>query len=218
MAARAGSERRCFVPRWLIPPLWLLAALGCGWIVLTTPVVADLTLFVPQCRSGRGIVAGAVAQRSDHPANSVGSGRRCRNRPRAAGPSRQLAERLRSTALLARVANGADALPEAELQALFAHQLPARFERRPGALYSGWPARRFAATLGRVAVAAGRISETLAGRRPDRRIVDSAAVVAGSNREPATRGVSGSRRMATAPCCWSKRGLPATTSPPSAKR
>jgi hypothetical protein len=26
------------VRRWLIPLLWLLAALGCGWIVLTTPV------------------------------------------------------------------------------------------------------------------------------------------------------------------------------------
>ena len=31
--------------RWPVPLLWLLAALGCGWIVLTTPVVADLALF-----------------------------------------------------------------------------------------------------------------------------------------------------------------------------
>ncbi len=106
--------------RWSIPLLWLLAALGCGWIALTTPVAADLTLFVPradpvaellleQLRSGPttrlillGLAGDAEAER--------------------AAVSRRLAERLRASGLFVRVANGADVLPEAELQALFAHR------------------------------------------------------------------------------------------------
>ncbi|MFZ1641826.1 MAG: MMPL family transporter, partial [Candidatus Contendobacter sp.] len=108
------------MPRWRIPLFWLLAALGCGWIALATPVAADLTLFVPradpvaellleQLRSGPttrlillGLAGDAEAER--------------------AAVSRRLAERLRASGLFVRVANGADALPEAELQALFAHR------------------------------------------------------------------------------------------------
>ncbi|MGB4874663.1 MAG: hypothetical protein WBQ93_04285, partial [Candidatus Competibacter sp.] len=36
------------VRRKWVPLLWLLAVLACGWIVATTPVVADLTLFAPR--------------------------------------------------------------------------------------------------------------------------------------------------------------------------
>ena len=108
------------MPRWPIPLLWLLAALGCGWVVLTTPVVADLTAFIPradpvaellleQLRSGPttrlillGLAGDAEAER--------------------AAVSQRLVERLRASGRFARVANGADALPEAELQALFAHR------------------------------------------------------------------------------------------------
>ncbi|MDS4028985.1 MAG: MMPL family transporter [Candidatus Contendobacter sp.] len=106
--------------RWSIPLLWLLAALGCGWIALTTPVAADLTLFasradpvaellLEQLRSGPttrlillGLAGGAETER--------------------AVVSQRLAERLKVHNEFARVTNGADALPEAELQALFAHR------------------------------------------------------------------------------------------------
>ena len=106
--------------RWSISLLWLLAALGCGWIVLTTPVAADLSLFasradpvaellLEQLRSGPttrlillGLAGDAEAER--------------------AAVSQRLAERLRASGRFARVANGADALPDAELQTLFAHR------------------------------------------------------------------------------------------------
>ena len=106
--------------RWPIPLFWLLAALCCGGIILKTPVVADLTLFVPhadpvaellleQLRSGpttRLILIGLTgAAETDR-----------------AAVSRRLAEELRSRGPFVRVANGADALPEAELQTLFAHR------------------------------------------------------------------------------------------------
>ncbi|MBL8258909.1 MAG: MMPL family transporter [Candidatus Competibacteraceae bacterium] len=105
--------------RW-IPLLWLLAALASGWIVWTTPVVADLTLFAPradpvaellldQLRSGPttrlvllGVDGGSEADR--------------------AAVSRRLAERLRPDGAFARVVNGAETLPEADLQALFARR------------------------------------------------------------------------------------------------
>lgn len=106
--------------RWLVPLLWLLAALVCGWIVLKTPVATDLTPFVPradpvaellleQLRSGPttrliliGLAGGSEAER--------------------AATSRGLAGNLRASSRFVRVANGADALPEAEMQALFAHR------------------------------------------------------------------------------------------------
>ena len=40
-------DRLNLVRRKWVPLLWLLAVLACGWIVATTPVVADLTLFAP---------------------------------------------------------------------------------------------------------------------------------------------------------------------------
>ena len=111
---------------------WLLAMLICAWIVFTTPVTADLTLFVPrtdpvaelllkQLRSGPatrliliGLSGGTETARAD--------------------ASRQLAMRLQTSGLFSRVANGADALPEAALQMLYTHRyllspaiLPERF-------------------------------------------------------------------------------------------
>ncbi|HOB62840.1 MAG TPA: MMPL family transporter [Candidatus Competibacteraceae bacterium] len=106
--------------RWSIPLLWLLAALLCGAIVLKTPVVADLTLFVPrddpvaellleQLRSGpttRLILIGlAGGSESDR-----------------AVASRALADRLRADHRFSRVANGDDTLPETELRTLFAQR------------------------------------------------------------------------------------------------
>jgi len=104
----------------------------CAWIVFTTPVTADLTLFVPrtdpvaelllkQLRSGPatrliliGLSGGTETARAD--------------------ASRQLAMRLQTSGLFSRVANGADALPEAALQMLYTHRyllspaiLPERF-------------------------------------------------------------------------------------------
>lgn len=106
--------------RWRIPLLWLLAALVCGALVFKTPVVADLTLFVPradpvaellleQLRSGPttrliliGLAGGSEAER--------------------AAVSRALAERLRAEERFSRVANGTDTLPETELHTLFAQR------------------------------------------------------------------------------------------------
>jgi predicted exporter len=100
--------------------LWLLAVLAGGVIVLMTPLTADLALFAPrddpkaallleQLRTGPAtrLILAAIAGDSELA---------------RATASRQLAERLRATDLFARVANGADLLPDAELQRLFAHR------------------------------------------------------------------------------------------------
>jgi predicted exporter len=106
--------------RWPVPLLWLLAALGCGWIVLTTPVAADLTLFAAR--------ADPVAQllleqlRSGPTTRLILLGLAGDAETERAAVSQRLAERLRANDLFVRVANGADALPEAELQVLFAHR------------------------------------------------------------------------------------------------
>ena len=106
--------------RWRIPLIWLLAALLCGGIILKTPVAADLTLFVPrtdpvaellleQLRSGpttRLILIGLTGDAESE----------------RAAVSRRLAEQLRASGFFVRIANGADALPETELQTLFAHR------------------------------------------------------------------------------------------------
>ncbi len=106
--------------RWPIPLLWLLAALGCGWIVLTTPVAADLTLFASRADPVAELLLEQL--RSGPTTRLILLGLDGDSETARAAASRQLAERLRSTALFARVANGADALPEAELKALFAHR------------------------------------------------------------------------------------------------
>ncbi len=115
-----GSEWWCFVPRRLIVSLWLLAMLACGGIVLTTPVVADLTLFVPRADPVAELLLEQL--RSGPTTRLILLGLDGDSETARAAASRQLAERLRSTALFARVANGADALPETELQALFARR------------------------------------------------------------------------------------------------
>lgn len=106
--------------RWLIPPLWLLAALSCGWIVLTTPVVADLTLFAPRADPVAELLLEQL--RSGPTTRLILLGLEGDAEAARAAVSRQLAERLRASAGFTRVANGADALPDAELQTLFAHR------------------------------------------------------------------------------------------------
>ncbi len=108
------------MPRWLIPPLWLLAVLSCGWVVLTTPVVADLTLFVPRADPVAELLLEQL--RSGPTTRLILIGLGGDTEAAHAAVSRQLAERLRASSLFARVANGADVLLEAELQALFAHR------------------------------------------------------------------------------------------------
>ncbi len=108
--------------RWLIPPLWLLAALGCGWIALTTPVVADLTLFLPRSDPVAELLLEQL--RSGPTTRLILVGLAGDSETVRASVSRRLAERLRADGSFARVANGADPVPEAELQALFAHRYP----------------------------------------------------------------------------------------------
>ena len=128
-APTGGREGR---RRWPILLIWLLAALGCGWVAWTTPVVADLTAFIPradpvaerlleQLRSGpttRLILLGLAGDAETE----------------RAAVSQRLAERLRASGRFARIANCADVLPEAELRILSAHRYqlsptvaPARF-------------------------------------------------------------------------------------------
>ena len=106
--------------RWQIPLFWLLAALLCGGIILKTPVVADLTLFVPRA----DLVAELLLEqfRSGPTTRLILIGLTGAAETDRAAVSRRLAEQLRSSGPFVRVANGADALPEAELQILFAHR------------------------------------------------------------------------------------------------
>ena len=115
-SAEEGSQRY----RRLIVSLWLLAVLGCGWVVLTTPVTADLTLFVPRADPVAELLLEQL--RSGPTTRLILLGLDGDSETARAAVSRQLAERLRSTALFTRATNGTDALPETELQALFAHR------------------------------------------------------------------------------------------------
>jgi len=115
-----GHEWWRFVPRRLIPSLWLLAMLACGWVALATPVAADLTLFAPRADPVADLLLEQL--RSGPTTRLILIGLEGDSETTRAAASRQLAERLRATARFARVANGADALPEAELRALFAHR------------------------------------------------------------------------------------------------
>lgn len=108
------------MPRWSIPLLWLLAALGCGWIVLTTPVAADLTLFAARADPVAELLLEQL--RSGPTTRLILLGLAGDTEPERAAVSQRLVERLRASGGFARVANGADALPEAELQVLFAHR------------------------------------------------------------------------------------------------
>jgi len=106
--------------RWSIPLLWLLAALGCGWIVLTAPVAADLALFASRADPVAELLLEQL--RSGPTTRLILLGLAGDVEPERAAVSQRLAERLRADGGFARVVNGADALPEAELQALFAHR------------------------------------------------------------------------------------------------
>ena len=106
--------------RWPIPLLWLAAALVCGWIVIKTPVVADLTLFLPRADPMAELLAEQL--RSGPTTRLILIGLSGDAEAARAHISQQLAERLRASGQFSRVANGADALPEAELQTLYAHR------------------------------------------------------------------------------------------------
>ncbi len=108
------------MPRWLIPLLWLLAMLGCGWIVLTTPVVADLALFAPRTDAVAELLLEQLRQGPT--TRLILLGLENDTEQARATTSRQMGERLRANALFTRVANGAETLPEAEMQVLFAHR------------------------------------------------------------------------------------------------
>ena len=106
--------------RWPVPLLWLLAALGCGWIVLTTPVAADLALFASRADPVAELLLEQL--RSGPTTRLILLGLAGDTESERAAVSQRLVERLRDNREFARVANGADALPEAELQALFAYR------------------------------------------------------------------------------------------------
>ena len=106
------------VRRKLVPLLWLLAVLVCGWTVATAPVVADLTLFAPRADPVAELLLEQL--RSGPTTRLILLGLEGGSEADRAAVSRRLAERLRPASAFARVANGAEALPDAELQALFA--------------------------------------------------------------------------------------------------
>ena len=114
-ASGKGSKRR-----WWIPLVWLLAALGCGWIVATTPVTADLTVFVPRADPVADLLLEQL--RSGPTTRLILIGLSGDSEAARAQVSRRLAEQLQDNGRFTRVANGADALPEAELQTVFAHR------------------------------------------------------------------------------------------------
>ncbi|MBE2293508.1 MAG: MMPL family transporter, partial [Phycisphaerales bacterium] len=98
----------------------LLAALACAWIVATTTVTADLSAFVPR---GDPVADLLLEQlRSGPTTRLILMGLSGDSEAVRATTSQQLAERLRHNPLFARIANGADTLPETELQTLFAHR------------------------------------------------------------------------------------------------
>ncbi|MBK7541871.1 MAG: MMPL family transporter [Candidatus Competibacteraceae bacterium] len=105
------------VRRKWVPLLWLLAVLACGWIVATTPVVADLTLFAPRADPVAELLLEQL--RSGPTTRLILLGLEGGSEADRAAVSRRLAERLRPASAFARVANGAETLPDAELQALF---------------------------------------------------------------------------------------------------
>ncbi len=106
--------------RWPILVLWLLAALGCAWTALTTPIATDLSLFVPRADPVAELLLEQL--RGGPTTRLILIGLEGDSETARAAASRQLAERLRDSDRFARVANGADLLPEGELRFLFAHR------------------------------------------------------------------------------------------------
>ena len=105
---------------WPILVFWLLAALGCAWTALTTPIATDLSLFVPRADPVAELLLEQL--RGGPTTRLILIGLEGDSETTRAAASRQLAERLRDSSRFARVANGADLLPEAELRFLFAHR------------------------------------------------------------------------------------------------
>ncbi|MBL8258873.1 MAG: MMPL family transporter [Candidatus Competibacteraceae bacterium] len=109
-----------FAPRRWIPLLWLLAVLASGWIAWTTPVVADLTLFAPRADPAAELLLEQL--RSGPTTRLILLGLDGGSEADRAAASRRLAERLRPDPAFARVVNGAETLPDADLQALLAQR------------------------------------------------------------------------------------------------
>lgn len=108
------------VHRWRLPMVWLLAVLACGWVVLTTPVAGDLSLFAPRADPIAELLLEQL--RSGPTTRLILVGLEGDAETARAVVSRRLVARLQADTAFARVANGADTLPDTELQALFAHR------------------------------------------------------------------------------------------------
>lgn len=104
--------------RRLIPLIWVLIMMICGWIVVSTPVVADLTVFIPRADPMAEQLLGQL--RSGPTTRLILLGLSGDSATARATVSQRLVERLSTDAQFIRVLNGATlALPEAELQRLF---------------------------------------------------------------------------------------------------
>lgn len=103
-----------------IPLGWLLAMLGAGWIVWQTPVVTDLSLFLPRTDSLASLLAGQL--RSGPTTRLILIGLSGDTEATRARLSQQLSDRLRASGYFSRVANGAEGLPEADLHTLYTHR------------------------------------------------------------------------------------------------
>ncbi len=88
--------------------------------MLQTPVVADLTLFLPRAEPVAELLTEQF--RSGPTTRLILIGLSGDAETARANASQQLAERLRASGHFSRVANGVDTLPEAELQTLYAHR------------------------------------------------------------------------------------------------
>ncbi len=106
--------------RWLIPFIGLLIAVGCGWIVVSTPVVADLTVFIPRADPVAELLLEQL--RNGPTTRLILLGLTGDSEIARAAVSQRLVERLQTGDRFARVSNGATGLPEVEVQALLIHR------------------------------------------------------------------------------------------------
>jgi predicted exporter len=207
------AERR---RRWWIPLFWLLAALGCGWIVATTPVTADLSVFVPR---GDPVADLLLEQLRNGPTTRlIPIGLTGDSEAARATVSRRLAERLRDSGQFARVANGADALPEAELQALFAHRYPLSPTVTPERFTAEGLRAALEQRLRELQSPLAILQKRWLPADPTGELLTLLRVWRGASANRPNGWACGSRPMARAPCCWPKPTPPATTWPASTRR
>lgn len=99
---------------------WLLTLLLCGWLVWRTPIVTDLTLFIPRSDATAQFLLEQL--RTGPAARLVLIGLTGGSGPNRATVSGRLAEHLRASGLFLRVLNGGEHLDTAEQQQLFTHR------------------------------------------------------------------------------------------------